>query len=560
MILARVSALVSALLLAACASAPEPGAALAERVFTGGVIHTGTGASVEAVAVADGRVLAAGSRDAIAALTGPQTETIDLDGAAMFPGFVDAHVHIMGVGQRERRLNLEDVGSIGELQSAVAGAAVESESGVIAGRGWIETHWPEARFPTRDDLDAVAPDRPVVLTRADGHALAANSAALAAVGYDAATPDPDGGEILKDETGRPNGMIIDAAMAPFAALIGEPQGEEREALYELGAQVLARSGWSGVHTMSMPAGDIAILETLARENRLAVRVYAAANPDGYDAVAARAADPAPADALVTLRAVKLYADGALGSRGAALLSPYSDRPGETGLYLMRKDAATAMMERALEDGVQLAIHAIGDAGNRVTLDWIEESLEAVPPDARAVQPPRWRIEHAQIVHPTDQPRFAELGVIASMQPSHAIGDLHFAPARLGLQRLEGAYAWRDLLDAGAVIAGGSDAPVERGEARIEFYAAAVRRDLEGYAGEGWNLDQAVSRAEALAMFTTAPAFASFREGELGLIAPGHIADFSVFDADLMAVPDAALKDARPVMTVLGGEVVWREGR
>ena len=324
--------------------------------------------------------------------------------------------------------------------------------------------------------------------------------------------------------------------------------------------MLARSGWSGVHAMSLPPGDIAILERLAREDRLAVRVYAAANPEGYDAVAARAADPAAADALVTMRAVKLYADGALGSRGAALLAPYSDRPGETGLYLMRKDAATAMMERALEDGVQLAIHAIGDAGNRVTLDWIEESLEAVPAQARTVQPPRWRIEHAQIVHPDDQPRFSELGVIASMQPSHAIGDLHFAPARLGLQRLEGAYAWRDLLDAGAVIAGGSDAPVERGEARIEFYAAAVRRDLEGYAGEGWNLDQAVSRAEALAMFTAAPAFASFREGELGLIAPGYIADFSVFDSDLMTVPDAALKDARPVMTVLGGEVVWRGPR
>jgi predicted amidohydrolase YtcJ len=215
------------------------------------------------------------------------------------------------------------------------------------------------------------------------------------------------------------------------------------------------------------------------------------------------------------------------------------------------------MRAALEDGVQLAVHAIGDAGNQRLLDWMEASFEAVGEDERTVADPRWRVEHAQVLAPTDIPRFGEMEVIASMQPSHAIGDLHFAASRIGLNRLEGAYAWRTLIEDGAMIAGGSDAPVERGEARIEFYAAAVRRDLNGFADEHWNLDQALDRETALKLFTIWPAYATFREDELGTIEVGKLADFSVFDRDLMTVPDAELAEARPVMTVVDGEVVWR---
>ena len=554
--------LTAAALLAACSSdpdgppAPEPD--YAERVFTGGTIYTGVEESptVELVAVDDGRIVFAGAAADAETLIGPDTERVDLSGATMFPGFTDSHVHVIGVGERERSLNLEGVGSIAELQVAVAEAAADETASIIAGRGWIETHWPEDRFPTAADLDAVEAERPVVLVRADGHALVANTAAMEAVGITAETPDPDGGAILRDEDGQATGMMIDAAMAPFAGLQPEPTREERRALYELGAETLAASGWTGVHNMSVAFSDVAIMEALAEEGRLPLRVANYVNPEDYEDAAARAGTEA-LDARVLTPGVKFYMDGALGSRGAALLQPYDDAPDTDGLFLSQRPASQELMRAALRDGVQLAVHAIGDAGNRRVLDWMEASFEAVPEDGRAQPDPRWRVEHAQVLAPPDIPRFAQMGVIASMQPSHAIGDLHFAPARIGLQRLEGAYAWRSLIESGALIAGGSDAPVERGEARIEFYAAAVRRDLNGFAGQGWNLDQALDRETALKLFTIWPAYATFREDELGTIEVGKIADFSVFDRDLMTVPDLELRRARPVMTVVEGEVVWR---
>ena len=556
------SALAVSAALAACSSepapAPEPEPDYADRVFTGGTIYTGveTSPTVELVAVDGGRIVFAGAAADAERLIGPDTERVDLSGAAMFPGFTDSHVHVIGVGERERSLNLEGVASIAELQAALAEAAADETASIIAGRGWIETHWPEDRFPTAADLDAVEAERPVVLVRADGHALVANTAAMDAVAITAETPDPEGGAILRDEDGQATGMMIDTAMAPFAGLQPEPTRQERLALYELGAETLAASGWTGVHNMSVAFSDVEIMETLAAEGRLPVRVANYVNPEDYDAAASRVGTEA-LDQRVRTPGVKFYMDGALGSRGAALLSPYDDAPDTDGLFLSRRPNSEAMMRDALRDGVQLAVHAIGDAGNRRLLDWMEASFDAVPEESRVEPDPRWRVEHAQVLAPRDIPRFGELDVIASMQPSHAIGDLHFAPARIGLQRLDGAYAWRSLIESGALIAGGSDAPVERGEARIEFYAAAVRRDLNGFAGEGWNLDQALDRETALKLFTIWPAYATFREDELGTIETGKIADFSVFDRDLMSVPDLELRRARPVMTVVDGAVVWR---
>ena len=530
----------------------------ADAVFTGGPIYTGVESqpTAEFIAVEDGRIVFVGSAHDGQAYIGDDTNEVDLDGATLFPGFTDAHAHIIGVGERERSLNLEGTASIEDLKARVAEAAADESASIIAGRGWIETHWPEERFPTAADLDEVEAERPVILMRADGHALVANTAALEAAQITAATPDPEGGAILKDENGQPNGMIIDTAMAPFAALAGEPDGAERETLYRLGAEVMASQGWTSVHDMSVPYDDVDIMAGLAEDGELAVRVSVYANPEDYDAVAART-PRMHADGRVIARGVKFYMDGALGSRGAALLEPYNDAPDTTGLFLSEEERAEAMMQRALEDGVQLAIHAIGDAGNRNVLNWMEDSFEAVPASERAVEDPRWRVEHAQVLHPDDIPRFGEMDVIASMQPSHAIGDLHFAASRIGYNRLEGAYAWRSLIESGALISGGSDAPVERGEARIEFYAAAVRRDLKGFADDHWNLDQALDRETALKLFTIWPAYATFREDELGTIEVGKLADFSVFDRDLMTVPDAELAEARPVMTVVDGEVVWR---
>lgn len=560
----RIAAAVASfcLIAAACTPVAEEAPApipAADRVFTGGVIHTGveSAPTAELVAVTGGRIVFTGSAADGAGYIGEGTQTIDLGGAVMFPGFTDAHVHVIGVGERERNLNLEDVASIIELQAAVAGAAEDETASVIFGRGWIETHWPEERFPTAADLDAVEAVRPVVLVRADGHALVANTAAMDAAGITNSTRDPEGGAIRRGDDGAATGMFIDTAMAPVAALMGDaPTLEERAALYELGAQVLAASGWTGVHNMSVDFADVAIMESLAEQGRLPIRIANYVNPESYDSVAAMVGSESVTEPVIT-PGVKFYMDGALGSRGAALLSPYDDAPGESGLFLSRQGQSVDMMQAALTDGVQLAVHAIGDAGNRALLDWIEQSLDAVPPQARAVPDPRWRVEHAQVLAPADIPRFGELDIIASMQPSHAIGDLHFAPSRIGLNRLDGAYAWRSLVESGALIAGGSDAPVERGEARIEFYAAAVRRDLNGYAGEGWNLDQALDRETALKLFTAWPAFATRREAELGTIEVGKLADFSVFDRDLMSVDEEALSQARPVMTVVGGEVVWR---
>ncbi|MBI1264950.1 MAG: amidohydrolase family protein [Alphaproteobacteria bacterium] len=538
-------------------AATPPPASPAERLFHGGVIHTGgrENRQVEMVAVADGRILCAGEAALCEAHAGPGTQRIDLNGAAMFPGFTDAHVHILGVGLRELTLNLDDVRSIAQLQARVAEAA-EGAGDVIGGRGWIETHWPEGRFPTAADLDAVVADRPVVLVRADGHALVANTAALLEADVTDDTPDPEGGEILRDASGAATGMIIDTAMAPFSVFLREPEGEARARAYEVGAQVLAASGWTGAHAMSVRHDDVDILVRLADEGRLPLRVHVFANPEHYDAVAARA-PRVEAGGRVTANGIKFYMDGALGSRGAALLAPYDDSPASTGLFIARDEASQAMMRQALRDGVQIAAHAIGDAGNRRLLDWMEAALNAVPVEERARPDPRWRVEHAQVLHPDDIPRFATLGVVASMQPSHAIGDLHFAPSRIGLQRLEGAYAWRSLVDSGAVIAGGSDAPVERGEARIEFYAAAVRRDLDGFAGEGWNLHQALDREDALRLFTLWPAWTVHEEGDRGEIAVGQRADFSVFDIDLMTAPDLDLRNARPLMTVIDGAIAWQ---
>lgn len=530
----------------------------ADLVFWGGSIHTANDNQplVQAVAVQGGRIVFAGPQAGAGIWVGPQTRVIDLNGGGMYPGFTDSHVHVMGVGARERTLNLDDVTSIADLQARIAAAASELETGsVLYGRGWIETHWPEGRFPNRHDLDAAAPGHAVILTRADGHASVANTLALQQAGIGVDSIAPEGGEILREADGEPDGMLIDAAQGAVRALVGSPAGEVRADIYAQGAEVMASLGWTGAHDMSVPYEDVAMIEGLAEAGRLPVRDYISVNPDGYAWLATQT-PRISANGRVTTRAVKLYMDGALGSRGAALLEPYSDRPESSGLLFPEGDEMLGVMTEALRAGVQINVHAIGDRGNRVLLDWVEEALAAVPADERALPEHRWRDEHSQIVNPDDIPRFAELGVIASMQPSHAIGDLYFAPARLGEERLTGAYAWQSLLDAGAHITGGSDAPVEQGDPRIEFYAATARAALDGYQGDDWHPEEALSRQDALKLFTAWPAHASFRENELGTIQEGRIADLTIFSADIMTIPEADILTVEPWMTVVDGEVAF----
>lgn len=562
----------AAILLAACGQAPtdtasdaavntpqaSASATVGDMIFWGGEIYTADDNQpmVEAVVTRDGRILYAGDEAQAQSYLGEQTRIVDLNGGAMYPGFTDSHVHVLGVGSRERTLNLDSVTSIEDLVARVAASVGEADSGaVVFGRGWIETHWPEGRFPNRDDLDTVSPDNPVILVRADGHALVANSAALEAGGITRDSIAPEGGEILFDEAGEPTGMLIDTAMYPVSQLVSAPTGAERADIYVEGSQRLASLGWAGAHDMSVPYADVEMIEGLAEADRLSTRIYVSINPGGF-AELAREVPRIADDGMVITRAVKLYMDGALGSRGAALLSPYSDRPETSGLNIAEPDETVGVFIEALRNGIQMNVHAIGDRGNRLLLDWVEEAQAQVPADERALPEHRWRDEHTQIVHPDDFARFAELGVIASMQPSHAIGDLHFAPARLGEDRLDGAYAWQTLLDHGAHLTGGSDAPVEQGDPRIEFYAAVARADLSGFQGENWRPDEALSRDDALKLFTLWPAYASFREDELGSIEEGKRADFTIFSGDIMTIEHADILTVTPWMTVVDGEVTW----
>lgn len=553
-------AALAGLALAACAKHQQTnaadGAGFADTVFSGGVIYTGVddAPTVEAVAVKDGLIEAAGAKSALAGLIGPDTAVVDLKGAAMYPGFTDAHAHLLGIGMRELTLNLDGVGSIDELVDIVAANVQESAPGaVIHGRGWIETDWPEDRFPTRDDIDPVSPDNPVILYRADGHAALVNSAALKAAGVDAATPDPDGGRIEKDADGRPTGMLIDHAMGLVAGLIAAPTPAQKREAYRVGAEIYAAYGWTGLHNMSVDPADLDMIEKMSDSGKIKIRVYNSIDRQGLDGLIA-SGPRKNANGRVITRAVKLYADGALGSRGAALLQPYSDKPDTSGLLLIDKTEAAEILEKAINSGIQVNTHAIGDRGNRLMLDLYQAAF-AAHPEAHDL---RWRIEHAQILDPADIPRFAALGVIPSMQPSHAIDDMFFAPDRLGPDRLAGAYAWRSLIDAGSIIPGGSDAPVERGDPRVEFYAAVARKSLDGYSDENWHPEQAVTRKQALKMFTIWPAYASFRENALGTIEAGKHADFTVFSKDIMTIPIEDVLEVDTVMTVVDGVTIYQE--
>lgn len=541
-------ALAGALLLALPAAAQD-------LLIHGGPIYTGEGeAKVEALAVRDGKVAFAGPL-AGARAAAPGARDVDLKGAAAYPGFVDAHAHLSGIGFREMTLSLEGTPSIEALVVRLkAWAQAHPGTDPIAGRGWIETHWPEKRFPTRGDLDRAVPDRPVVLTRADGHAVVANSAMLALAGLTRDTAAPAGGQILKDAAGEPTGMLIDNAMALVRAKVPPPSPAARAEAVKRGVDVYAARGWTGLHNMGASREEIASQEALAARGELPIRVDNYMSPAAADVVLAEGPSQDPSG-LVRVRGVKMYMDGALGSRGAALLAPYADAPG-TGLIVTPAETIAGVLARAKASGAQIAVHAIGDRGNRLTLDAFQQAYGA---DLAGLKAARWRVEHAQILSPEDLPRFAGLGVIASMQPSHAIGDLHFAPARLGEGRLKGAYAWESLLTSGAAVAAGSDAPVEKGDPLVEFYAAAYRHDLSGFAGPNWGLDEAVSRAQALALLTRGPAFAAFKEGELGVLAVGRPADVSVFSVDLMTAPFPQIAKARAVLTVVAGKVVY-DGR
>lgn len=560
----RIASVVALVLLFGCA-APEP----ADLVFVGGTLHTldPDNPSATALAAKDGFIQYVG-RDAGARLyIGEHTRVVDLGGATVVPGFNDAHMHLAGVGERELQsrpdsvlgLNLQGTESLSDLLQKVAERVARTPAGEwVVGRGWIESSWQPPRFPTRFDLDTISPNHPVWLRRVDGHGAVANSMALKIAGVDRASKSPAGGEIIFDpDSGEPTGMLLDNAQGLVDRHV--PARGNLEAFFIAGAEAYARAGWTGMQIAGMSWNAMELLRDLVEDGRVPLRVYDAimftGNAENAYRLIERGSEIAERGGRFNCRAIKVSFDGALGSGGAALLHDYHDRPGD-GFLKHEDEELLPMLEAALREGIQIEFHAIGDRANRHTLDLYEKTFAKVPVEERAVADPRWRIEHAQILHRDDIPRFQELGVLPSMQPSHAITDLHFAPARLGLERLTGAYAWRSLIDSGCIIPGGSDAPVEAGDPLVEFYAAVARKDLKGFSDRGWNPQEAVTREEALKMLTIWPAYAAFEEEWRGTLAKGMACDLTILSRDIMAIPEEQIPQTKILMTVVAGKIAY----
>lgn len=535
----------------------QTGAATPDLIVTNARIYTvdPNRPVVDAMAVAGGRVLATGPAALVTALRSPSTRVIDLDGRTVIPGMIDSHVHLMGLGQSLRNVDLRGTTSYDEVIARVSARAREVPPGTwILGRAWDQNDWEDTRFPTHDKLSAAVPGHPVYLVRVDGHAALANEAAIRAAGVTAATSDPDGGRIERSAGGAPAGVFIDRAMGLVArAIPPAPRSELREAAIAAAAE-LNRWGLTSVHDAGVPRQNVEVLEEVAREGRFTVRDYVmiASDDSTLDHYFRRGPQRALHDGRLWIAAIKISADGALGSRGAALLEPYSDEPGNRGLALVPPGRVKKVALDALRNGFQLNVHAIGDRANRTVLDEFEAALMETPRVDH-----RFRVEHAQIIHPDDIPRFARLGVIPSMQASHQTSDMYWAGNRIGPTRLLGAYAWRSLLNTGVVIPNGSDLPVEKTDPLISFHASVSRQDDANWPAGGWYPEQRMTREEALKSMTIWAAWAAFMENDVGSLEAGKYADFVVLDQDIMQVPPELILRTKVLATYLGGRPVYQ---
>jgi predicted amidohydrolase YtcJ len=514
-----------------------------------------------------------------AALRTPGARRVDLEGAFVCPGLVDAHAHILGYGRGRSRIDLTGARSLHEALGRVERGVASRQEGRgkslwVRGRGWDQNHWLEERFPTRHDLDPIAADVPIVLTRVDGHAFWVNTRALSLAGITRNAAEPPGGRILRDADGEPSGILIDDAMELLARVLPEEGREENREAIGRAMPLLARAGLTGVHDMGMRAPEAAAYREMAEEDALPIRVYGALLADDPDLARILASGPDMdwIGGTFRLGMVKFFMDGALGSRGAALLAPYRDDPGNTGILRLDADSLERMLESVLQHGFQCAVHAIGDRGNRIALEVWQRVRQRRPESSRgrpvpeaalswigkvpALLPP-FRLEHAQVLCPEDLHRLGSLGILASMQPGHCTSDMPWAPDRLGPDRLPGAYAWRSVLDQGVVLAAGSDFPVESPEPLRGLYAAVTRKPADG-SHAAWSPEERLGREEALAAYTAAPAYASGDLHRLGTLTPGKLADFVVFDRNLVTCDPEALLEARALLTVVNGRVAWAD--
>lgn len=550
----------------------------ADAVFINGRIYTmdAENSVVEAFAVKGDRISGIGTNSSIERSFNAKVR-VDLEGKTVLPGFIDAHAHFMSLGISRMTVDLLGCRSESEAAERVKQRATKTGAGQwIRGRGWDQNDWPVTRFPSHVSLDNVSPNNPVILVRVDGHAAWVNKKALEIAGITRATPDPPGGRIVRDTQGNPTGVFVDAAMELVSKHLPGLSDQEATEAIQLALHECLQYGITTVHDMGVDAREIALYKGLIERGEFPFRIYAAIGGVGDLWTESLVKGPLIGfgQNRLTVRALKLYIDGALGSRGAALIEPYSDEPDNRGLTMSSEEAIRTATVEALKHGFQVCTHAIGDRGNNIVLNMYEAALREVP-----IADHRLRVEHAQVLYPEDIPKFKKSGIVPSMQPTHCTSDMYWAEARLGPKRILGAYAWRSLLKTGVVIPGGSDFPVEHPNPIFGIYAAVTRKNKEGrpltvedglkyfqFSKEGltdssaflngWHADQKMTRVEALKSFTTWGAWAGFEEHLKGSIQKGFLADFILLSADIASVSDKSILDIKVLKTYVGGKEVF----
>ena len=515
--------------------------------------------TAEAVASKGGKIVFVGSNlDAEEYMCG-SARVIDLAGKTVFAGFTDSHQHLEGVGKRTKTLSLFGIATLQETVQTIEDWAANIPDGDwVQGRGWIEREWTdEQRFLNKYDVDSFTADKPLFMPRADGVSALVNSKAMELAGVTKDTPDPEGGRFERELDGTPTGYVLANAMNAFREILPPETDAYLKDNLLRGLRANASLGWTQTQDAGMSYRLIGLMKEIHKEGNMAHRVYAAIPVSQAQTMLERGRETT-ADDMFDVRGIKVFIDGTLGSRGAALIDNYSDSDHNGFMNRTTKEELMPILYASLRQGIQIETHVIGDRAVRSLLDWYEEAYNYVPRSEWASEDLRWRMEHAQIIPPSDQQRFVELGVLPSMQPSHAIGDLNFAPDRLGRDRLSYAYPWQQLVDRGLRILAGSDAPVEEGDPRIEFFAAVARTRLDGTSGAGWHPELAVSRETALLMLTLWPAHGAFQENLRGSIEIGKYADFTVFDNDLMTIPEADILASENIMTIVGGRITYQQ--
>lgn len=529
----------------------------ADLIITNARIYTADAARprAQALGIKGDRIVFVGSSAEAKTLAAAGTRVIDAKGKTVIPGMIDAHGHLTGLGTALRNVDLVGTRSYQEVVERVKQGLRTARSGAwIKGRGWDQNDWQSTNFPSHELLSAASPNNAVVLGRIDGHALLANARAMQLAGVTKQTPDPSGGRIIRNANGEPTGVFVDNAQALIARAVPNETAQETREGVRLAMRQLNSFGLTGMHDAGAGCGTLRLYEEMARAQELTARNYVMVSAgvsclDSLLKIGPR--DNVDGNHMIAIRSIKAYADGALGSRGAKLLEPYSDEPAQTGLLVTPVAQLLDVALKALRSGFQLNVHAIGDGANREVLDVFERALQQVPTSNH-----RFRIEHAQVVSPSDIPRFAELGAIPSMQAVHQTSDMYWVETRLGSTRLLGAYAWRSLLDTGVVIPGGSDFPVESPNPLLSFHAAVTRQDENNWPAGGWLPEQRMTRDEALNSMTIWPAYASFQEQTVGSITPGKLADVVILSQDIMTIPVQDILKTAVEMTIVGGKVVY----